>query len=68
MRSYARQQLPRARERGAHHRPAEALLGERPRFLVELERVDMAEFAKHGEVVASAAADFENARVRRRPD
>src|SRR3954454_20951975 len=48
-------------QRSAHNRPAETLLGERPRFLVELERIDMAELAKHREVVASAAPDFEDA-------
>ena len=53
-------------QRRAHHLAAEPLLGERARLVVELERIDAPELAEHREIVAGAAADLENLRVRRR--
>jgi len=50
----------------AHHLSAEAPLGDGARFVVELERVDLAERGKHFEIVAGAAADLEDARLGRR--
>jgi len=47
-------------ERCAHDLPAEPLLGDRPRLVVELERVDRPEPPEHVEVVTGAAADLEN--------
>ena len=42
--------------------------GDRAGFIVELDRIDLAELAEHREIVPSAAADLEDARVGRRRD
>ena len=49
------------------HRPAETLFRDRPRFVVQLEAFDLAEFAQHREVVAGAAADLEQPCAGARP-
>src|SRR5436190_10719074 len=55
-------------KRRTHDAATEPLLGNAPRFVVELQRIDVAELAKHLEIMASPAADLQNRRARGRPD